>query len=886
MLNGTIKDILKADVVQVKLLMLLFACDLFRRISSLMLEAASSSIFLFEFSGNYLPVVFMFTAVFMAIGALHFLNIKNMPAVACAFTLMGMAAITLLLYLIYIGQYTEFASMALMVWKNVCFLLSEITFLLVALKFCKYDWKDWRFIAILLTEAAAMIVSGLAVTVLVFFITPQSIIAISSVLLFVAGIFLLFVSRYSDTERVHVRKSRIKSTIPVLKQKRLVLAFFLTMGLFIFGGYIIEYGFYKSVYNIYGERWLSDMTAFFAMYHVFAGILVVAITVMFVRFESLEGLCMTVLTLPFFILAGSAGALTASMGILSLSRMGKDIIYRLVMTPIAKFFSVPLLPALRKQLSFIRRIWVEPASIFLAGLFLYFLEDILNFGWLSCILLVNAAAVAVMAYVTYRLYNSVALDSLRKHSWKKGKLFLEDKKVKDFVLEKLLSLDVYDTIYYLRMLEDAYGIDSKGYIIYALNHPSESVRIFALRQLEKTKEEMALPAVLKVIEQDGSKNVRCAALQTYCVIGGKSVYGYVEPFLDTELMEGAAIGLIKSSPDGAFIAAMKVARLIESDDKQDRIKVANILGKASGNEYYLPLKKLMYDEDKDVRIAAVSAASNLKNCVFANDFITFLKDRDLKEYALEGLIRMGDSALPFLAKEFVYPENRRILPKMTTVISYIGGNKAQEILIGNLKKVSAYMRLVILQNILSKGYKFTFFNQDALMEVWHFEVNRKNWIEASLRDLEKDLSSEQPCLYILSDALQNEKQQSIKTIELLRQLLNCNKDITVDFQLSFTHKDNAADTAQKNLSSRLSDIIINKNSLHQWTRAAAIYCAGYIKDISLYDVIRQAAETDNTLLKETALWALNAMDFSVSGTDLTDGSEQNFTFADSSKGEE
>ena len=341
MLNKVVNDVLRLNIPQLKLLILLFTCDLFRRVSSLMLESASSSIFLFEFSGNYLPAVFMCTAVFMAIGALHFLNIKTMPSVACAFTLMGMAAITLLFYLTYMGQYTEFASMALMVWKNVCFLLSEITFLLVALKFCKYDWKDWRFIALLLTEAIAMIVSGLAVTVLVFFITPQSIIAISSVLLFCAGIFLFFVSKQLDSAKPVLKKNIIKSTPVVYRQKGLIVSFFIMMALFIFGGYIIEYGFYKTAYIMYGERWLSDMTAFFAMYHVFAGLLVIAVTVMFIRFESLQGLRMTILTLPFFILVGSAGAMTASVGILSLSRMGKDIIYRLVMTPVAKFFSVP-----------------------------------------------------------------------------------------------------------------------------------------------------------------------------------------------------------------------------------------------------------------------------------------------------------------------------------------------------------------------------------------------------------------------------------------------------------------------------------------------------------------------------------------------------------------
>lgn len=858
MLNKTISDILKLNVTQIKLLILLFTCDLFRRIASLMLETASSSVFLFEFSGEYLPIVFMCTAILMAIGALHFIKIKNMPAIAATVTLMGMAAVTLLLYLIYVGRYTEFASMALMVWKNVCFLLSEITFLLVALKFCKYDWRDWRFIALLLTEAIAMIVSGLAVTVLVFFITPQSIIAISSLLLFVSGLFLLPVSKYLDTKKIVVKKAKIKSTTPIVKQKRLVSAFFITMALFIFGGYIVEYGFYKSVYALYGEEWLSDMTAFFAMYHVFAGLLVVLVIFMFYKFESLEGLRMTVVTLPLFIFVGAAGAITASVSILSFSRMGKDIMYRLVMTPTAKFFSVPLLPELRKHLSSIRRIWIEPVSIFCAGILLYHLESDMNFELLASILLVTAMAITLMAYATYSLYNDVAKDSLEKHSWKNGKLFLESKKIKKFIENKLLSLDVYDTIYYLRVLDEAYGMSSRGYNIYALNHPSEKVRLFALLQLENAKEKMAMPAIWKLIEEDKSKNVRCMALQVYCVIGGREVYKDVEPFLDTELMEGAASGLIKSSPEGAFIAAMKMANLMNSKNGQDKVTAARIIGRAVGSEYDLPLKKLMYDEDKEVQIAALSAAANLGSPVFAEDFIIFLHNPYLKEYATEGLIKIGENALPFLEKAFISSDNKIILPKLIGITGTIGGNEAQTILLDNLKRVSAYMRLMILQTMDSKNYKLTFLASDTLMSAWHFEVNRKAWLEASLRDVSKSVNSEGcDSLHILVEALNNELQQSVRIIELLKNFLDYKNDITIPLQFSITHKDNIFNLDEMNLSDRLKDIIVDGDNLHKWTKAAAIYCAGCLNEHDLTEVIQEAAQTDKALIKETARWSLN-----------------------------
>ncbi len=866
MLNRTIKDILKLDTLQVKLLLLLFACDLFRRVSSLMLESAASTMFLFKFDGNYIPIVFMCSAVVMALGAMHFLNIKKMPAASCAFTLMGMAMITLLLYLVYLEGYTEFASGALMVWKNVCFLLSEITFLLVALKFCKYDWRDWKFVSLLLTEALAMIVSGLAVTLLANFITPETIVAISSILLLVAGVFLLLVSRYLDEQRPAMPpKQIIKSTAPISGQIALVISFFLTLALFVFGSYVIDFGFYKAVYSMYEKSFSSDMIAFFAMYHVFAGVMVLIITAMFVRFKSLEGLRVTMLNFSFFIVVGAAGALTAGLGLLSLSRMGKDTIYRLVMTPIAKFFSVPLLPKLRAKLSFVRRVCVEPASIFVAGAILYYLDKDFSFSTLYSVLLICAIAIVLLTYLTYCCYNAVTLNALKRHSWKSGKLFLEDDELRQFIVGKLVSLDIYDTIYYLRVLDNSYGVDATGYIVYALNHPAEQVRIFALRQLEAKKEKVALPSILKVIEQDKNADVRSAALRAYCVIGGRAVYGYVEPFLNTELMEGAATGLIKSSPDGAFIAALKISQLICSQKKKDRIAVAKILGQASSGEgYYLPLKKLMWDKDKKVRVAAVNAAANLRNPSFAPDFIELLNNPDVCEYALEGLIHLGDSALPFIDVVFNNPDNKKIFYKMVAIAGRIGSNKAQDILINNSTKFPAALRLSILQDILSKSEDFSILPADSLenvINVWHFECQRKEHIENILHNLDNLPESPEDCVY-LRYALYHESKQSEKIIDTLKKILEYNKDIPFNLQKSAGEKNDEAEI--RTLAVCLAEVIDNKDNLHDWTVAAALYCAGSARVVTLREmIITVAAESTSHVVKETALWALCAMDLDI-----------------------
>ena len=62
--NKTLKDFLSLDINEAKLLALLFSCDLIRRVAALMLETAGSSLFLYEFSSEGLPYVFMPAAMF------------------------------------------------------------------------------------------------------------------------------------------------------------------------------------------------------------------------------------------------------------------------------------------------------------------------------------------------------------------------------------------------------------------------------------------------------------------------------------------------------------------------------------------------------------------------------------------------------------------------------------------------------------------------------------------------------------------------------------------------------------------------------------------------------------------------------------------------------
>ncbi len=864
--DKTLNDILRLRTGEAKLLLLLFCCDLLRRVASLMLETASSSMFLYEFSGAYLPIVFMVTGLFMSLGAFHFLRIKKLPGIMGGITLMALSVITFMLYLLYFGQYNLFSVSALMVWKTVCVILSDITFMLIALRFCRYDWKSWRFSAILLTEAVAMIASGLAVTVLVYFILPVTLIVISTVLLFIAGFMLYRIARHLDKHKPESSTYTVQGIKNSPRQLGLVACFFGLISLFIIGGYFIDYAFYQGVYAVYGE-WLANMTAFFAMFHVFAGVLTLGIVLLFHYCTWIRGLKATFITLPIFLFIGAAGCFFALLWLISLSRMGKDIIYKLVLTPTAKAFTVPLLPSLGKRLSGIRRIIIEPASIIAAGGALFLMEKNQPLWDLPLAILIIAVLVMVLSYAAFRLYTHITYDTLTSRYWWGGRLFLEDRKLRDYIESEVLNQDVESTIYFLRVLEVSENPHIDRLLSYSLNNPEERVRLFALSRLEFLRVKSALPLILNAVELDPSLAVRNRALRAYCVIGGEKTYSKVSWYLSNpSMLEGAAAGLLKGGLEGSFIAAQTITNMLNSDDEEQRKLVARIIGSAKLKEYYRPLFPLLHDNSMAVRQAAVVAAGKLRTTKLADELIYALSVPELREDATEGLLKLNEEALLYLKGALYSAETAISLQaRIINIIGRIGGEEAQTILIEALSTSSRYLQTVILRILTSKDYKFTENGNAPLLNAClKSELEHLAWVTSAQSDVKrsKDKELADP-LKNLGAALAKEHEQSEERIKNLKKVLNYYGDIASSFTLPFTCTRRSPDAKEPfigtlSLADRLSDLIyFAPDSLHAWTAACAVYVAGKSQDKKLKDVLLFAASGPDNLIRETAVWALS-----------------------------
>ena len=866
--DRTLNEILQLKSKEAKLLLLLFCCDLLRRISSLMLETASSSIFLYEFSGAYLPIVFMLSGILMSIGSIHFIRIKKQPGIMAGITLMALSIITLMLYLLYFGQYNSFSISSLMVWKSVCVILSDITFMLIALRFCEYDWKSWRFLAILSTEAIAMITSGLAVTVLVYFVLPINLILISTFLLFISGFLLYRIAKHLDKHKPDSSTYTVQGIKNSPRQIYLVCCFFALISLFIIGGYLIDYAFYQGVYAIYGE-WLSNMTAFFAMFHVFAGLLTLAIILLFHYFPWIRGLKATILTLPIFIFIGATGCFLVLLWLVSFSRMGKDIIYKLVLTPIAKSFSVPLLPSLGKRLSAVRRIIVEPVSIVFAGVLLIFIEAHPVFWDLPISLLIITLLIILFAYISFRLYTRITYDTLMSRYWWGGRLFLEDKHLKDYIEEEILHQDVESTIYFLRVLEVSEHPSIDRLLSYSLNNSEERVRLFALSRLEYLKVKSALPLILNLVELDPSIEVRNRALRAYCVIGGENTYSKVSWYLNNpNMIKGAAIGLLKGGLEGSFIASQSIAGLINSENAEQRLLVAQIIGSVKIKEYYRPLFPLLHDETLQVRREAVIAAGKLRTTKLAKELIYALSVPELREDATEGLLKLDEEALPYL-KEALYSEEHSISlqVRLINIIGRIGGLKAQTILLEVLNNSSRYLQMVILKILTSKDYLFIECGNPSILSTrLKSELEHLAWLSSAENDINRSKEEHKELLDSLNTlgvALAKEHEQSEERIKNLKKLLSYYGDISSSFTLSFTHGKKYQEATSPfigslNLSDRLKDLIYYaEGSLHSWTTSCAVYVAGKSQDKSLKDVLLFAGSNSDNLIRETAVWALS-----------------------------
>jgi HEAT repeat protein/ATP/ADP translocase len=192
------------------------------------------------------------------------------------------------------------------------------------------------------------------------------------------------------------------------------------------------------------------------------------------------------------------------------------------------------------------------------------------------------------------------------------------------------------------ILTDAYGR--------LLTHPSAEVRREAVQRLAASHNAVWLEQVRRLVHQDPAQEVRAAAVLALAALDQEQA---LEPLLeladgpDETLARAALVGLLREGGmEGVMTAAPRLMALVGSQDPQERVRAATILGEAGLASYHRPLLTLLRDAEPQVRRAALQASGTMGHVTLWPAACEQLARPELRMTAVRALLRGGPEALP------------------------------------------------------------------------------------------------------------------------------------------------------------------------------------------------------------------------------------------------
>lgn len=351
------------------------------------------------------------------------------------------------------------------------------------------------------------------------------------------------------------------------------------------------------------------------------------------------------------------------------------------------------------------------------------------------------------------------------------------------------------------------------------------------------------------------------------------------------------IGLLRSGGvDGILVAGERLLRLEKSAAAEDRIAAARILGEVGNRGFYRHLRPLLADEDVDVRRAALGAAGKIGSARLWPNVLASLDDIALHRAAATALIEAGQDSLPLLISILADPQRDvQVRCRIAAICGHLGGEMATEALQLRMDSEDRRLRTAIIDALDHVGYHAPGAQRANIDDILWQELTDTAWILASLDDIgaapecaplaralrQRLAGVRHRCLLLSSfvsgtnvkragERLTTKGSQRAYALEVLettlsgdarRHLLRLFENDPIALRGSL-----ATEFVQQRMASdqRLALLILpGGHRLEPWIRACALYAVGQLQMTQHLDIVTEALDDNELLVRQTAAWALS-----------------------------
>ncbi len=475
------------------------------------------------------------------------------------------------------------------------------------------------------------------------------------------------------------------------------------------------------------------------------------------------------------------------------------------------------------------------------------------------------------------------------------RLRVDDAQSLNAIIASLGSLNERQVVYALKMLDSVDEKELKWPVMPLLEHPSEEVRANALKVMLRLGDAKNLPEIEKLL-MDPNIGIRADAIRFLSAQSENKMAKMVRGFLShsDRQIRHAAIACIAEYGDEAekeLITNELIDGVLGEKGEyaeEGRIEIARALGAIvlpDANQY---LRRLLADDSRKVRTAAIQSIGKQRYREFVPWLISHLADSESRPYCRNALSLFGTAVLGTL-NDYLNDEKqpvtiRRHIPR---VMALIPNQDAVNFLLHSLGSQSSWLSYDVLKGLnklRAKSYDLKFGDKEVetalLNETRHFyEVlhilnaqNNSNTpqalllkkslqerLEANLEKIFRLMGLRYPPRDIYNAYLSitsNRRIERAKALEFLDNLLHAN---VKKYVLPILDEVSPELTAQKGNELFKLEINSEEDGLcalikgnNVWLKVCAIYNVNQKRTGRLVALVKEAVHEPDPMVRETA----------------------------------
>lgn len=748
-------------------LALLLMHSFFKGMSFVFFETPANTLFLSEMNVRQMPYVYIATAIIStSIGFVYTYLESRMKPSSLLITVLSFLLISVFtLYLTLVFFRSEPVLMALMIWKDVVWILGGLEFW--ALAGLLFDLRQGKrlFALVGVGEVFSIVGAGLSVSWLVDQIGIANLLLLScigfigSLVVLLRAVPLLQSQPQvfsSTTENLPNDEFTPKhQSLNLLLRDRYVLTMLIISVVSYLSYYLIDYLFYHQVESLFGHE--ERLATFFGIFYAVLGLLHLLIGScaagpLLKRF----GVGFGLLALPVadgvgvFFLDGTTdffAGIAIVVWITVAVKLIDEVLRLSIDGPSYRILYQPLPSGLQLRVQALRESIIEPIAIGFSGFVLLGLTTWLE---LSALEIANVLLVILLAWVGLSIlmrkeYKSLVFKSFVNNSFTSGI------KISEIDSGSIAPLRFNNQLT-VNVVQDAGTSEAMAYADVAeiyrslLIHHETTARTHVLNKLEiygHRLSEMA-PELRKFVLSESDSTLRPLALRALCACISHDELDELLPWLDSHdrpMRRAAIAGLMRHGGiSGVLSAGNHFNQLVTSDSVDDRKDAAKILGDAGISSFFHPLRSLLSDVNYEVRFEALNAAGRLKPPQVLPEIIAAFSDPITQRAATHVLVRYGQDALPAIKDLYLQSfDNSETQKKLVKVAGEIGGPLAIEWQSTLLSEATRDIVICALPGLVSNNWSAKDASLNHVHDLIKLTIAEMAYLNGAMVDLEEDL---------------------------------------------------------------------------------------------------------------------------------------------------